>query len=50
MYQNRYGRPWSAAPVAERRLFLTGANAAILLVVEAIERSVQVGAPAERLH
>lgn len=37
MYENCTGASWSAAPPMQRALFLTSANVAIRLVLEAFE-------------
>jgi hypothetical protein len=40
IYQNCSGHSWNAASPTERALFLTGANLAIGLVLDAVERSL----------
>jgi isopentenyl diphosphate isomerase/L-lactate dehydrogenase-like FMN-dependent dehydrogenase len=42
IYQRCRGKPWNAASADERCLFLTSANAAILVVVDAIDQNLQI--------
>jgi hypothetical protein len=50
MYQNCIGRSWHAASPIERQLFLTGANQAIGMVMDALERTLATQPEAVQRH